>query len=136
MRFPTWSLGSAQDGAPVRDVFPGLHLRVRVPLPILGTHGVSNSEETTRMRLLGRALLALVAGLALGLLGAVLLSPGLRSCALSLIRGGSGVDPDAEEDALPNIVLRSPGGEPASLSRAVAEGVAAASGVQPAQPGF
>lgn len=78
------------------------------------------------MRFLVRALLALVAGVALGLLGVVLFSPSLRSCAVSLLRGGSATDGDAEEDTGPNIVLRSPNGEPAPLSQAVAEGIAAA----------
>lgn len=88
------------------------------------------------MRLLGRALLALLGGLGLGLVAAVLLSPSLRSCALSLVRGSGAADLDAEEDALPNIVLRSPTGELVPLSRAVAEGVAAAGGAPPAPQGF
>ncbi len=82
------------------------------------------------MRLVVRTLLTVTGGLALGLVGAVLLSPSLRSCARNAIRGRVGPDPDADEDSRPNIVLRAPGGEPAPLARAVDEGVAAASRVQ------
>ncbi|MFN2451621.1 MAG: hypothetical protein ABR541_04640 [Candidatus Dormibacteria bacterium] len=77
------------------------------------------------MRLVGRAVLTLVAGVGLGLIGVVLFSPSLRSCAVSLLRGG-GSPPADDDDRRPNIVLRSPSGDAAPLSQAVAEGIAAA----------
>jgi len=88
------------------------------------------------MRVWGRALVILGGGLALGALGMVLLSPRLRSRVLSLIRGGGAGDLDAEDDAGPNIVLRAPDGQPAPLSQAVAEGIAAAGGAPAASAEF